>query len=424
MSKNEVYQRIIEREKKARQEAEELLEQKSRELFYLNNELKELNNNLENKVHQRTLEIIKAKEAAEKANNIKTQFLSNISHELRTPLNQITGMTQILLNENVGININSRLKVIMDSAKTQLDMIERIIKVSEADRPENEKTQLYVSKSDLKATEFAFCSFKRKDNIQQNFYFDESIPDEMILRLKDIENFIKEALENAFKHTHSGMISLAIEINSEQKLEVSVTDTGEGIPESIRTVTNQLFTQADNSDRRSFGGLGLGFSIMHAAARNLKGEIRILSKAGIGSVVSLIIPINVKPLSQGLPKKKVQRILIVEDVDVNREIARAFLEQKGFEVITARNGLEAVEIYQTELSKIDLILMDCQMPVMDGFEATKRIHEIAKQSAPPIYAVTASARGSTHDHCLEVGMEDFFTKPVDWERLAEKIKAA
>lgn len=389
---------------------------------------------------------------AEEATQAKSLFLANMSHEIRTPMNGIIGMAYLALKTDLNEKQRDYIEKIYKTSTFLLEIINDILDFSkiEAGKMELESVEFELESMLMDAFEvMSQNALQKKLKMTCDFsfkrpYYVTGDP----LRLGQV---IMNLMGNAIKFTKEGTISLkAIEKKREQgrvELQFSVSDTGIGIKEDEKEKLFEAFMQADCSTTRKFGGTGLGLTISKKIVEKMNGEIWFESEYGKGSIFyftawfgydfskdenivngedmsdTLIMGENdVSP--KILQKKKTYlgepHILIVEDNEVNQQIAKEFLTSLGATVVIASDGLEAVRITSGELSSnFDLILMDYQMPIMDGITATKEIRKFNKHI--PIVAMTARILQEEREVCLKAGMNDFVTKPVDPQRFQETI---
>ena len=384
---------------------------------------------------ERTLALSIAKEAAETANKAKSTFLANMSHELRTPMNAIMGMTLLALRRALDPKLIEQLNKISMASKHLLGIINDILDLSkiEAERLNLDQVDFKISKvlDDLwnltspKATE---------KGLILNFEVSPLVRDIALLgdplRLGQI---LLNLTSNAIKFTDVGCVTLRIKMLKETPTEIllcfEVHDTGIGIPEKSQRQLFSAFEQADSSMTRKYGGTGLGLAISRRLAQMMGGDITMVSQLGMGSTFSLTICcLKAKESSMiapTVPQDNYEarliaqfsgtRVLLAEDEPINREVSLGLLEDVGLVVDMAEDGEAAVELARRRLYA--LILMDMQMPKMNGVNATRAIRVLPGHLHTPILAVTANAFVEDRDRCLAAGMDDHISKPVDPELL-------
>ncbi len=385
-------------------------------------------------------EVEKREQALIQASRAKSDFLANMSHELRTPMNGVIGMAELLRDSELNEDQQVLLSHIGTSADHLLSVINDILDFSkiEAGMMVIEKTPF-----DLRQTveEIRIISGGRvkEKGLALKINVDPDLPENVVGDVVRVRQVLINLLGNAVKFTAEGTVELAIDQISRNgkdlRLKFSVRDTGVGIAEDAQAKVFEHFTQADSSTTRSFGGTGLGLAICKQLVELMGGHIDLESELGVGSsfffVLTMKVAENQQPVESGpslqpntaMDTKKLTqdlRILLAEDNPINQVFARRVLEQLGAEVSLANNGQEALDLVQKQ--EFDLVLMDCQMPVLDGYEATRKIRKIGGAYAKlPIIALTAFAMAEDRDICLAAGMDDYVTKPVDRKILAKTI---
>lgn len=372
-----------------------------------------------------------AKIAAESANRAKSEFLANMSHEIRTPLNGIMGMAQILGFTDMSTRQNEFLEIIKNSSESLLTLINDILDLSkiESGNIEIEKQEFSLQKaiSDVVNTQISLIHRKA---LSLDITIDSGIPDTLIgdqLRLKQI---VLNLLGNAIKFTEEGKIAICVQVSNQTDekilVRIEVSDSGIGISPEAQEKIFAPFVQADSSTTRKYGGTGLGLSICNRLVQLMGGRIWVESTEGFGSTFfvecsfertsRIAKEINKEEEDMMWTGKKLS-ILVVDDESINILVAANILQQAGHEVFYASNGEEAIKMWQQK--PVDLILMDIQMPVMDGNIATLRIRELESEKGghTPIIALTARALKEEQNFFLSCGYDGYVTKPFQYQQL-------
>ncbi len=383
-------------------------------------------------LQEKEVELRKSKEVAEHANKAKSTFLANMSHDIRTPMNAILGFTELLMRGYVRNEKDSMkyLGTIHTSGKNLLDLINDILDLSkiESGRLEVEKTWIEPYSIIQEVIQMLSVNAREK-GLALNFSAAGPVPQKIETDPGRLRQIIFNLLGNAIKFTQQGSITMICSYRKspESLLQIDIIDTGVGIPHHRQESIFSPFEQADSSVTRKFGGTGLGLSISRDFSKALGGDITLTSVAGKGSTFSVTLAtgdlqevVFLAPEEVSLQENILSdsaatrwkfpesRVLVVDDGAENRELVRLLLADAGVQVVEAVNGLEGVEKATAE--QFDIILMDIQMPVMDGFTATAELR--AKGFTPPIIALTANAMKGFEEECLEAGFSGLFTKPI------------
>jgi PAS domain S-box-containing protein len=397
----------------------------------LSEELDQHRNHLEELVGRRTEQLAAARELAETANRAKSAFLANMSHEIRTPMNAILGLAHLLRRGAPTPAQADQLAKIESAGDHLLSIINDVLDLSKIEAGRLELEEKDFNLGILLDNVYSMIA----DQARAKGLAVEVDPQLVPLWLRGDATRVRQALlnfaGNAVKFTDSGFIAMRAKLLDESTdgilVRFEVEDTGIGISPADQAHLFQAFEQADVSTTRKYGGTGLGLAISQSLARLMGGDAGVDSAFGQGSTFwftarlrrgQSVMPASVAALEDAdndaetaLRRYAGQRILLVDDVDMNREVAQMLLLQTGLVVDIAENGRQAVD--QARAHAYALILMDVQMPVMDGLEATRTIHTLPGHESTPVLAMTANAFDDDRRACLEAGMVDFIPKPVD-----------
>lgn len=378
-------------------------------------------------------ELMKAKEAAEASGKAKEEFLANMSHEIRTPLNALMGFTDLLSETKLKTDQREYVQAMGTSGNTLLSVINDILDYSkmEAGMLTIEKQPLSI-RILLDSLGVSFKEMARQKGLAFELMVDDQIPEVLTGDGGRLAQILTNLVGNAIKFTHEGKVGILARLSgrdeSTAKVRIEVYDTGIGIPEDKKQSIFERFNQGNRDTTRLYGGTGLGLSIVKKLTTLQGGNIEVSGREGKGTVFSITIPYDIStettPQNQVIaesfdldaPKNKL--ILLVEDNRVNQNLAVRILSNFGFRTEVAENGKIAVE--RVKENNYDLILMDMQMPEMTGYEAAKVIRQDLKLHTP-IIAMTAHALSSEREKCLQLGMNDYLSKPYKKEDLIRKI---
>ena len=380
---------------------------------------------LQQGIHAAAGELRNTHEQLLQASKAKGEFLANMSHEIRTPLNGVIGMLSLLEHSPLNKDQAEQLQLAHHSAELLLELVNGILDFSKIEAGKMTLEQVPFNLQELLHNlELLFSTRYDPAHLTFTLQLDEAVSRWIIgdpLRLRQVLNNL---LANAFKFTHQGHVHLSVKAQGDWLL-IAVQDTGIGMDQATQQKLFQSFTQADSSTSRRYGGTGLGLKISKELVELMGGELQLHSSPGEGSEFLIRLPYQpsqaLQPVSQAeqpLASYAGKRLLLVEDHPVNQLLAIKLLEKFGIAPDLAENGQQALE--KASSNHYDLILMDCQMPVMDGYTATQRLRQQGYQGA--ITALTANATEQDQQQCLQAGMNDFLAKPYRLQDLAQLLQ--
>ncbi|MBT0586019.1 ATP-binding protein [Alteromonas oceanisediminis] len=392
----------------------------------LNQELFELNQNLALKVEEKTESLQTALRLAEVASDAKSKFLANMSHEIRTPMNGIIGSCDNLLESDIPDDIKPKLAIVSESAHNLLLILNSVLDWSKIESGQLAlRHEPFDVKASVRATGALHSAAALRKSINFAVSVSDNVPDLVIGDGGKFNQIVNNLLNNAVKFTLIGSVNVSLEYD-DGKVRLSVRDTGVGISDTDLSKIFDEFSQVDLSSTRAFGGTGLGLSITKRLVDLFDGSIAVNSEINEGThfVVTLPMPAAqngtiIKPGEvSGLPAGL--RILIAEDNAINADILADMLTKSDARTVRVENGKQAVDAVKKY--QFDMILMDCQMPEMDGFEAAAMIRKLGgERGNTPIIAATANAFTEDREKCLVVGMNDFISKPITRSALISAI---
>jgi PAS domain S-box-containing protein len=376
------------------------------------------------------IQIREALRSAENANQSKSVFLANMSHEIRTPMSGIIGATDLMLDKSINDEQKQYIDIIHSSSHALLNIINDILDLSKIESGNFELEQINFDLHQLCSDVYKlFCGSAKQKGIQALYFYSADLPQFWVGDPNRIRQILNNLFSNALKFTHRGRIDLHVQgvplENHQYALKIQIKDTGIGIADKKIEQIFSAFQQADSSTSREYGGTGLGLTISQHLANAMKGEIEAESELGAGSTFSLSIPLKPGVSETAVKSTSLKRnyqvtALLAEDNIVNAKIASKILEKLGVKSVVVENGELALN--EAQKRTFDLILMDVNMPVMDGITATKKIRELGSDTSKlPILALTANAMLEDKERCLKAGMNGFISKPIKLARLIEEL---
>ena len=375
---------------------------------------------------------------SEAATKVKSEFLARMSHEIRTPMNGIIGMTYLAMRNNPDEKQMVFLRRINVAATTLLDIINDILDFSKMEANKMEIKNASFSISGMLQSVYDLVQIKAEEKgLDLSFSVADNVPDVLIGDSLRLSQVCINICTNALKFTESGSVNLDVTLKSKDDKKIlllfAIKDTGIGISKDVQEHIFDSFSQADGSITRKYGGTGLGLSISKLIVKMMGGNIWLQSEPGKGSTFYFTVEVqegtaeDIVEKEHSLPGSFESasflnlKVLLVEDNEINQEIAREILNDMGIKVTMAQNGAEALELWQSD--DFDLIFMDIQMPVMDGLTAARAIRDsdAPRAKSIPIIAMTANAMSGDREKSLEAGMNEHITKPLNIEELRQAL---
>jgi PAS domain S-box-containing protein len=379
----------------------------------------------EKRFRQLSHELAEARDEALRANRMKSQFLANMSHEIRTPMVGVKGMLELLAGTDLSKEQQEFVSIVQDCSDSLLTVLDDVLDLARIDAGKvSVQNRPFRLASAIKGVLALFELQAEQRNLTLRVRVSEELPEVILADPDRLRQLLVNLVSNALKFTESGYIEIRFLQVDSATLRVEVEDSGIGIePERIERLW-EAFEQVDNTASRRYEGTGLGLSIVRRLVELMQGRVGADSTPGVGSTFWFEIPLisgALEPPESGAPRMSITngqgRILVAEDNPINRRVLVKQLQGLGYQVTEARNGLEVLE--NVGESEYDLILMDCQMPEMDGYSATRELRK--KGLELPILALTAHAMSGERARCLEAGMDDHLTKPLSRDGLAAAL---